>query len=316
MTVRGKTGVLLIGMGGPDRVEDVEAYLTDVRGGRPFSKEFLDDLTSKYRSIGGKSPLLDGSRAQAAALEKALNEAGLEAKVEVGMRHWKPSAKDGLKALLDWGAQRVVALCLTPYESTWSTGGYEKAFEEAVAALRPELPRSFIRSWNLEPGFLQALCDRTSAAMARLSYPLLVFTAHSLPEKFVDSGDPYVRQLEETADAVSMVLSVAPTRLAFQSRSPTGEPWLGPDVSEVLRDLKERGLAAVVLSPIGFINEHLETLYDLDVMYREEAAALGLRYERAETVGAHPGVIETWVSKIQEALHPDAIPGRIGPSTE
>jgi protoporphyrin/coproporphyrin ferrochelatase len=297
-----KLGVLLIGMGGPDSLDDVEPYLANVRHGRPFSKEFLADLKSKYALIGGRSPLIDESRAQAAALELELRARGIDARVEPGMRYWKPYVADALGRLLDDGVEHVVALCLTPQESTWSTGGYRSSFDDAVARLRPGLPRQFVKSWHLEPGFLDALCGRVGEALARFAHPAqvrAVFTAHSLPTRF---AEPYVGQLQATAEAVSRTLSIAPTRLAFQSATATGEPWLGPDVGAALDELAANRTRDVLLVPIGFIAEHLEILYDLDILYADRAKKLGLRLERAPVVGSHPALIRCWADLVAKAL--------------
>jgi ferrochelatase len=297
-----KLGVLLIGMGGPEALDDVEPYLTNVRHGRPFSADFLEDLRGKYRQIGGRSPLAEKSREQAAALERALRASGFDARVEAGMRYWKPYVGDALGRLLSDGVGKVVAVCLTPQESTWSTGGYRASFVEAVSKLKPDLPRLFVPGWHLEPGFLEAMADRVAEALDRLADPSrasVLFTAHSLPVRF---AEPYVTQLRQTAEAVCRLLKLPlPPRLVFQSATPTGEPWLAPDVGAALEELAAAGAKEVVLAPVGFIVDHLEVLYDLDILYAAKAKQLGLRAERAGTVGAHPALIRAWVEVLRKS---------------
>ncbi len=300
-----KLGLLFLAMGGPDSLESVEPYLKDVRRGRPFTPEFLEDLKDKYRQIGGKSPLLDISRAQAQAVEARLRALGLPSKAYVGMRHWHPYIRETFQEMAKDGVERVIAICLAPQFSALSIGAYREQVEAARRELAPGMDVAFIEGWHAEPSFLDAIAGNVREALDRFpagARPHLLLTAHSLPQRILKEGDPYVAQLEETARGVMERLPGVPATRVFQSKSPTGEPWLGPDAAEVLPELARRGVKDVVMAPIGFISDHLEILYDIDILYRGQAKELGMRLERMPSLNVHPLLIQVLADRARAAL--------------
>ena len=275
--------------GSPSRAEDVRPYLEDVRGGRPVSDEAVEELAERYRRIGGRSPLDDVTEAQRAALERELG-----VPVFVGMKHWRPRIAEAVEAALTAGAMRIVGLVLAPHFSRLSVGDYRERLEAAVAE-RAELV--LVESWHDHPGFLDVVADRVRGTDA-----WVVFTAHSLPERILADGDPYRDQLLETSRLVAERAGLKDWSFAFQSASPTGEPWLGPDVPDELGRLREAGVRKVLVAPVGFVSDHLEILWDLDVVARERAAELGLELDRIESLNDDPAFVRTLAELVEERL--------------
>jgi ferrochelatase len=277
--------------GSPERLADVPAYYADIRGGRPVSPEHLEDLVARYRRLGieESSPLNAITEETRAALEREL-----ELRVFTGMKHWSPRIAEAADAAVADGADRVVGLVLAPHYSALSIKGYRDQLEQALAA-RAEL--DFVDSWHLEPGFVELLADRIRGTDAHV-----VFTAHSLPARILDMGDPYKDQLLETSGAVAAAAGVERWSFSFQSESPTGEPWLGPDILDHLAALHEDGVEHVLVCPVGFVSDHLEIRWDLDVEAQEKAEALGMRLERIEMPNADPAFIRTLASIVKKAL--------------
>jgi protoporphyrin/coproporphyrin ferrochelatase len=280
--------VVLMAYGSPTTAEDVRPYLEDVRGGRPVSDEAVAGLAERYRRIGGRSPLDDVTEAQRAGLEREL---GIP--VFVGMKHWRPRISDAVEAALAGGATRLVGLVLAPHYSRLSIGGYRERLEEALAD-RAELV--LVQSWHDEPAFLDVLAERVRGTDA-----WVVFTAHSLPERILADGDPYRDQLLETARLVADRAGLERWSFAFQSASPTGEPWLGPDVLEELERLKVAGVDSVLGAPVGFVSDHLEILWDLDIEARERAAELGLDWARTASLNNDPAFISALAGLVRKA---------------
>jgi protoporphyrin/coproporphyrin ferrochelatase len=292
--------VVLMAYGSPTTAEDVRPYLEDVRGGRPVSDEAVAELAERYRRIGGRSPLADMTEAQRAALEREL---GIP--VFVGMKHWRPRISDAVEAALAGGATRLVGLVLAPHYSRLSIGGYRERLEEALAD-RAELV--LVQSWHDEPAFLDVLAERVRGTDA-----WVVFTAHSLPERILADGDPYRDQLVETARLVAERAGLERWSFAFQSASPTGEPWLGPDVLEELERLHAGGEAKVLVAPVGFVSDHLEILWDLDIEAREKAAELGLELERIESLNDDPPFVRALAGIFERVREEQpVVPGRSG----
>lgn len=303
-------GIFLMAMGGPHSMEDIEPYLLDVRHGRPVSPEFLREIKDRYRLIGGKSPLLELTRRQAGALEKELQSRGLECRAYVGMRHWHPYIEETLQKAVGEGVSSLAVLCMAPQYSRRSIGAYREKLEQAVQKLKPDLQVRYAPPWHTHPLFIRAIAENVKKILEKFPAEerdscFLLFTAHSLPEKILEEGDPYVRQLEETAQALAQVLKPAHWRLVFQSQSPTGEKWLGPEAGQVLEELAKEGRRAVVMVPIGFVADHLEILYDIDVLYREKARSLGMRFERIPSLNDHPLFIQALASAVLDCLNPD-----------
>ena len=280
--------VVLMAYGSPSEPEEVRPYLEDVRGGRPVSDEAVAELAERYRRIGGRSPLDEVTEAQRAALER-----DLDVPVFLGMKHWRPRIAEAVEAALAVGATRIVGLVLAPHYSRLSVGGYRERLEGALAG-RADLV--LIESWHDEPGFVDALAHRI-----RRTDAWVVFTAHSLPQRILAEGDPYRDQLLETSHLVAERAGLERWSFAFQSASPTGEPWLGPDVLEELERLREGGIEKVLTAPVGFVSDHLEILWDLDVVARERAAELGVEWARTESLNDDPAFIHALATLVRKA---------------
>jgi protoporphyrin/coproporphyrin ferrochelatase len=283
--------VVLMAYGSPDRLEDVPAYYADIRGGRPISPEHLEDLVSRYRRLGieDSNPLNAITEETRAALEREL---GLP--VYTGMKHWTPHIADAVESARAAGADSYVGLVLAPHYSALSIKGYEEQLRAAVggdAALR------FVRSWHDEPGFVAVLADRIRGTRAHV-----VFTAHSLPARILDTGDPYKDQLLETSRLAAAAAGVEEWSFSFQSESPTGEPWLGPDILDHLEALHADGVEHVLVCPVGFVSDHLEIRWDIDVEAQEKAAELGMRVERIEMPNADPAFVRTLAAIVEREL--------------
>jgi ferrochelatase len=283
--------VVLMAYGSPERLEDVPAYYADIRGGRPIAPEHLDDLVDRYRRLGieDSNPLNEITEQTRGALE-----AELELPVFTGMKHWTPRIADAADRAVEAGARVVVGLVLAPHWSRLSIAGYRAQLEEALAG-RAEL--AFIESWHEEPGFVALLADRVRGTRAHV-----VFTAHSLPARILDDGDPYRDQLLETSQLVAERADVDGWTFSFQSESPTGEPWLGPDILDHLGDLHARGVRDVLVCPVGFVADHLEIRWDLDTEAQDKARELGMTLERIEMPNADPAFVRTLAGIVRRAL--------------
>lgn len=285
-------GVLVMAYGGPDSLEEVAPYLLDVRGHRETPQQIIDAVRERYARIGGRSPILERTRAQAAALGASLNGAGPRFTVEVGMRHWHPYVREALAALESRGISRAVGLVMAPHFSRMSVGAYFEAVRRAGSSVEV-MP---IESWHLLPGYLDAVATRVREALTRFpagardAVPI-VFTAHSLPERILSWNDPYPEQLQATVAGVMECLGPRPHRFAYQSAALTPDPWLGPDAGDVVDELARGGARHVLVAPIGFVCEHVEILYDIDIELRGRAAALGVQLERIEMVNDAPQMI-------------------------
>jgi ferrochelatase len=252
----------------------------------------VEEIRERYAKIGGRSPILERTRAQAAALDALLNRNGDRFTVAVGMRHWHPYIRDTLADLAARGIRRAVALVLAPHYSRMSIGAYERAAEDG----RGPIELRIIPSWHLLPGYVRALADHVREARARFPAEVrervpVVYTAHSLPERIRTWNDPYPEQLAATVRAVAEALGPHPHRFAYQSAAMTRDPWLGPDVGDVLDELADAGVPGVLVAPIGFVCEHVEILYDIDVELAARAAARGVRLERIAMLNDAPALM-------------------------
>jgi protoporphyrin/coproporphyrin ferrochelatase len=282
--------VVLMAYGSPERLADVPAYYADVRGGRPIAPAHLEDLVERYRRLGieESSPLNAITERTRAALEREL---GIP--VYTGMKHWTPRIADAARAALADGADRIAGLVLAPHYSALSIKGYRDQLVKATNGARI----AFVDSWHLEPGFVELLADRVRGTDVHV-----VFTAHSLPARILDMGDPYKDQLLETAQAVAANAQLAAWSFSFQSESPTGEPWLGPDILDHIDALHADGVPHVLVCPVGFVSDHLEIRWDIDVEAQEKAAALGMRLERIEMPNDDPAFVHTLAEIVTRAL--------------
>jgi ferrochelatase len=285
------TAVVLMAYGSPDRLEDVPAYYADIRGGRPIDPQHLEGLVDRYRRLGieDSNPLNEITEATRAALEA---EVGLT--VFTGMRHWQPRIAAAVEQALATGADELVGLVLAPHYSLMSIGRYRAQLEEAVgdrATIR------FVERWGTDPGLVELLAERLVAS----SNKHVVFTAHSLPSRILDEGDPYRDEVLETARLVAERAGVHEWTFSFQSESPTGEPWLGPDIIEHLNELAATDVRDVVLCPIGFVADHLEIRWDLDIEAAEHAAQLGIMLERTALPNDEPAFIQILAGLVRRA---------------
>ena len=286
------TGVLLMAYGGPQNLAEVEPYLLDVRGGRPTAPEVIQEVRKRYSEIGGRSPILDQTTAQASALQQELDRTDIPFQVRVGMRHWHPYIPAVMAEMAANGLVRTVGLVMAPHFSRMSIGAYSQKIQDARAGIEV----SMIQQWHLLPGYLNTLAARIRSALQhfpetdRERVPL-IFTAHSLPERILTWADPYPDQLRATVAAIIAQLGPHPHEFAFQSAAISNEPWLGPNVSSALLRLAKEGHRQVLLVPIGFVCEHVEILYDVDIVYQREAANLGIHLERIDMVHTAPAMI-------------------------
>ena len=281
--------VVLMAYGSPSDLEDIRPYLEDIRGGRPVSDEAVEELTERYRRIGGRSPLDDVTENTRTGLERELGFP-----VYVGMKHWRPRIGEAVEAALAGGADALVGLVLAPHYSRLSVAGYRERLERALQG-RAQL--TFVDSWHDRASFIDVLADRVRGFDGHV-----VFTAHSLPERVLREGDPYRDQLLETSRLVAQRAGLADWSFAFQSASSTGDTWLGPDILEELDTLAANGVRRVLVCPVGFVSDHLEILWDLDVEARERADRLGLALERIESLNDDPAFIRALAGVVRERL--------------
>jgi ferrochelatase len=284
--------VVLMAYGSPERLADVPAYYSDIRGGRPIRPELLEDLVERYRRLGidEGSPLNAITEEARAALEAELGDVP----VFTGMKHWTPRIAEAAEAAVSAGADTVVGLVLAPHYSAMSIAGYRTQLEQALDG-RAEL--AFIDSWHDAPGFVELLAERVRGTGTHV-----VFTAHSLPVRILEAGDPYKDQLLDTSRLIAERAGLDDWSFSFQSESQTGEPWLEPDILDHLEELHERGITEVLVCPVGFVADHLEIRWDLDHEAAEKARELGLNFSRIEMLNADPAFIEVLAGLVRRVL--------------
>jgi|SRR5579864_3240384 len=296
------TGVILMTYGSPRDLEDVGAYMTRVRGGRQPDPELLAEFRRRYQVIG-MSPLIEITRAQASALEALL---GSEYRVAAGMRFSEPSVATAVNDVRERGAERLVGVILSPQYSATLMGGYDQALQAAADGL----PARTVGAWHLNPAFIDVLASRIRGALASLDdsdrdhVPVLL-TAHSLPRRVVDREPDYVDQLRETAEAVAQAAELPDAQwfFVYQSAGHTPEEWLKPDLLDVLPTLAEAGHRQVIVAPVQFLADHLETLYDIDVAGREQAEMAGLEvFTRVEAPNDAPDFVEALAKVVRGEL--------------
>jgi ferrochelatase len=277
--------------GSPDRLADVPAYYADIRGGRQVAAEHLEDLVDRYRRLG-----IEESNPLNAITEETRTRlaARLGLDVFTGMKHWTPHIDEAAGRAVAGGADTVVGLVLAPHYSALSIAGYREQLERGLAG-RARL--EFVESWHDDPGFVALLADRI-----RRTDRHVVFTAHSLPTRILEQGDPYHDQLLETSALVAEAADVSDWSFSFQSESPTGEPWLGPDILDHLQALHEAGSDRVLVCPVGFVSDHLEIRWDIDTEAREKAHELGIDLERIAMPNAEPRFVAVLAAIVQQRL--------------
>jgi len=292
-------GLLCMSYGTARGPEDLEAYLTHIRGGHPPSPDLLGEMRRRYEAIGGRSPLIEITERQVRALEAAL--ADLDVRTYHGMKHQFPYLEDVVVEMAADGVDRAVGLVLAPHYSRFSIGQYVERVEKA-AAEQGAPAFTFIESYATHPAFVEFTAGRVRDALRHVPDATVVFSAHSLPKRILETGDPYPQELRSTADAVAGRLGIADYRVAWQSAGRTGEEWLGPDVSDLLRDLAAAGVRAVVSCPVGFVSDHLEVLYDIDVEATAVAEQVGVTLVRTESPNDHPEFVTALAEVVKDHL--------------
>jgi protoporphyrin/coproporphyrin ferrochelatase len=295
--------VILMAYGSPSTADDIRPYFEDIRGGRPVSDEAVAELAERYRRIGGRSPLDEVTESQRAALEREL---GIP--VFVGMKHWRPRIAEAVERALEAGATRIVGVVLAPHYSRMSVGEYRERLEAALEGRDAELV--LVESWHDDPAFVGVVADRVRGTDA-----WVVFTAHSLPERVLAGGDPYRGQLLETSRLVAERAGLGERwSFAFQSASATGEPWLGPDILAELERLAGQGEGKVLVAPVGFVSDHLEILWDLDIAARDKAQELRVRFERTDSLNDDPRFVSALAGIVELARQEQSVAtGRTAP---
>jgi ferrochelatase len=318
---RGDWGVLLLAHGAPDRLEDIPAFLLNVREGRKLPEAAVNEIVRRYRLIGG-SPLLRLTTLQAEGLAKLLGRP-----VYLGMRNWKPFISEAIRQIKADGVERVVALCLAPQNPRSSIRLYKKYLFEQLERLAPAVQVDFIENWHRHPGLVEALRERAATALARVQAEAggpvpVIFTAHSVPEKTIQDGDPYEQQVRETAALVAMAMGLKEYRVAFQSQGMTAEAWIGPTVETFIDELAAQGRGSagpalwtcgsshVLLAPVGFVCDHLEILYDIDVMFREYGKTRGVTVHRSESLNDSPLFIQALAAIVTQRAEQYAVGSR------
>jgi protoporphyrin/coproporphyrin ferrochelatase len=289
------TGVLLMAHGTPSSMDEMPEYLRLVRGGRPPSPELIAEMRHNYEAIGGQSPLTGLTLAQGDALSRRL---GPQVPVAVGMRNWKPFLKDAIDELATKGVRRIIAIPLAPQFSTLSVAKY---LDAATASLPAGISLDPIRSFFDHPLLLDAFAERLRAAAPHIEEEV-VFTAHSLPARVIEAGDPYASEVAGTARGVAERCSLTRYRLAYQSAGRTPEPWIGPDLSDLIRDAFAGGARRFLVVPVGFVCDHTEILFDIDVQAQATARELGTSLRRSESLNSSPTFIAALESLVREKL--------------
>ena len=296
--------VLVMAYGTPADLDDVERYYTDIRRGRPPPQELLEQLTSRYRAIGGRSPLLDITQAQVKGIEERLGGPC----VYLAQKHSPPYIPDAIADILRGGAEHIVGVVMAPHFSSMSVADYERRARAAATAAGWNGAISMVQSWHLEPGYTTFLAGAVRDAISSLpdevqQDAVVVFSAHSLPERILQQNDPYPEQLRETAEAVASQLSLTRWRTGWQSAGRTDEPWLAPDVLEIIQAEARAGTPAIVVCPCGFVADPLEVLYDLDIEASAAAAEAGIFFARTESPNDDPAFLDAVAAVVRRALH-------------
>lgn len=290
-----REAVLLLAHGAPERIEDVNEYLSFVRAGRPASPRVVAEVERRYAEIGGGSPMLARTREQAEALQTRLG-----VPVYFGMRNWHPFVKEIIARMQSDGIQRIVAVCLAPQYSRLSVGLYFRRVQEAKQALGFTAEIVWTKSFHDHPLLIEAFHERLAPL---LPAEHVLFTAHSLPEKVLENADPYDKESRTTARLVAERAGLAAWDFAYQSQGMTDERWLGPTVESKLDEYAARGIQQVVLDPIGFVSDHVEVLWDVDILFRRHAAERGIALRRPESLNATPRFIEALAAVASRKLN-------------
>lgn len=302
LTNSSRWAVLLMAHGAPDRLGDIPQFVLNVRSGRQLPEAAVQEVIHRYEMIGGRSPLLRITMEQAEALARVIR-----LPVYVGMRNWKPYIEEAVRKLVEDGVGRLVAVCLAPHNSRTSIELYRSHLSQAVDKVAPGLHVEFVENWHDQADLIAAFRVKISAALAgaesESGRPVpVVFTAHSVPVWTIEEGDPYESQVKETAQLLARALGLKDYKVAFQSQGMTSEPWIGPTVESLIDEFAQQGCRQVLLAPIGFVSDHVEVLYDIDVAFREYGKKKGVSIVRPESLNSSPIFIRCLASVISSQI--------------
>lgn len=305
-------GVLLMAYGGPNSLEEIPGYLADIRHGRPTSTAVLEEIRHNYRQIGGKSPLLAMTQKQVAAVAAQLDPSRF--RCYLGMRHWAPWLEEVVGQMVDDGITRAVSLVLAPHYSSMSIAKYQEKIAAGLEMVRGQIDFAHVANYHTAPTYLQALANRVQEGLSR--WPVeergqvhVIFSAHSLPVRILRSGDPYDSQLRETAQLVADLAGLPASQWSwsYQSAGRSPEPWLGPQIEDHVAALAGQGIKNMVSIPVGFVSDHVEILFDIDIKAQAVAKENGVRLERPSALNDDPlfiqALVETIQAKAAEAFH-------------
>ena len=310
-----KKAILMMAYGGPDSLESVEPYLLDVRGGRATSEELVEEIRQRYAEIGGKSPLLEITLNQARALEAHLNlNSDIPYQVLVGMRHWFPYIREAVADIAATGMSNLIAICMTPFFSKMSTGAYYEHLDNAIDGLRDfqkwqqNLKITKIGAWYTNPLYIQAITTNLKETLVLaeekgFASPSVLFTAHSLPKFIIEKGDPYAEQFKHLAELVAEASLLSPDQWSycFQSAGASSMPWLGPSLEQKLEEYSKLGEQTIIIAPIGFLSDHVEVLFDIDIEAKQLADQLNINLLRMPSLNDHPLFIQALGEIIKES---------------
>jgi ferrochelatase len=304
--------LLLLAFGGPRSLDEVEPFLTRLFGGRKPSSEQLERIKERYRLIGGRSPLPEITFKQATALEKRLDSKGYPFKSYVGMRYGHPLIEETLKKIVEDGIREVITLPMAPFRSRASTGAYIEEVNQIKKNIGEKIEISFVEGWHLHPLFLGAIQEKIDEGLMQFTAEErkkvhLIFSAHSLPKSLV-KNESYVKDMEESVHGVLKKIDPRPWRIAFQSRGMGPEEWLGPDVESVLAELSQQKVREILVAPIGFVADHIEVLYDIDILYRGKAESMGMTLKRTPSLNSSEGFIEALAAIVEQHISTHPLP--------
>jgi len=304
-----KTGVLLMAHGAPESLNDIPPYLSHIMRGHEPSQEIIAQIRERYRLVGGKSPLLKITRDLAVKLEKHLNKGGDCFQVYVGMRHWHPFIHETIVQILKDPMDRLLAISLAPQYSRMSVGAYNHALDMALGDVKEKLLVQTVSSWHSEPLLLDAFSEHLKECLALYSEKRrpevkILFTAHSLPAEILKDGDPYPREVRATVkgivDRLKLGLEGQRWQFAYQSKGFRGGDWLGPQAEDMIDHLANLGVRDLLVAPIGFVSDHVEILYDIDIFYKGLAASKGIQLKRIPSLNSSESLVKTLASVIRK----------------
>ena len=298
------SAILLMAYGSPNSLDEVAEYLRQVRGGRSSTPEEIERLKERYRQVGGQTPLLKITLKQAKALEQKLQSDRLDSRVYVGMKHWHPFIEDVVEKIVSDGSASIVGLALAPHYSRLSIGGYSDAVRRSLASIGRRVPFAMVESWHDQQSLISALSRRVRDGLGKFDDP---DSAVVLPKKFVADDDPYWSQLQETSQFVANKSGIRSWDFAFQSAGQPIESWMGPSIKEKIAELSGKGFRELLVCPVGFVSDHLEILYDLDIEAKSYAASLGTRLNRTGSLNVDPEFIDAIASRLRPLLSRETV---------